>query len=202
MAQCSSRSDLNLCRRGRLGHRSDRDLPEPRTLVRQSRQAIVQSAELGLRSGLDDIVSADGVLGLADPAPAGSLNATNGTDLILCPAGAECGMVLDGRTATYGFGELDTLVPAYAATIHRSQGSEYPAVVIAVMTQHYPMLQRNLLYTGVTRGKKLVVHRRTKESRRDRRPERFKATAMVEAPRQAATETNGQREATNHGGFE
>jgi exodeoxyribonuclease V alpha subunit len=63
----------------------------------------------------------------------------------------------DGRGVTYGFGELDTLVPAYAATIHKSQGSEYPAVVIPVMTQHYPMLQRNLLYTGVTRGKRLVV---------------------------------------------
>jgi exodeoxyribonuclease V alpha subunit len=49
------------------------------------------------------------------------------------------------------------LVPAYAATIHKSQGSEYPAVVIPVMTQHYTMLQRNLLYTGVTRGKRLVV---------------------------------------------
>ena len=48
-------------------------------------------------------------------------------------------------------------MPAYAATIHKSQGSEYPAVVIPVMTQHYAMLQRNLLYTGVTRGKKLVV---------------------------------------------
>ena len=63
----------------------------------------------------------------------------------------------DGRIVTYGFGELDTLVPAYAATIHKSQGSEYPAVVIPVMTQHYAMLQRNLLYTGVTRGKQLVV---------------------------------------------
>jgi exodeoxyribonuclease V alpha subunit len=63
----------------------------------------------------------------------------------------------DGRSVTYGFGELDTLVPAYAATIHKSQGSEYPAVVIPMMTQHYTMLQRNLLYTGVTRGKKLVV---------------------------------------------
>jgi exodeoxyribonuclease V alpha subunit len=63
----------------------------------------------------------------------------------------------DGRSVTYGFGELDTLVPAYAATIHKSQGSEYPAVVIPIMTQHYTMLQRNLLYTGVTRGKRLVV---------------------------------------------
>jgi len=63
----------------------------------------------------------------------------------------------DGRSVTYGFGELDTLVPAYATSIHKSQGSEYPAVVIPVMTQHYAMLQRNLLYTGVTRGKRLVV---------------------------------------------
>jgi exodeoxyribonuclease V alpha subunit len=63
----------------------------------------------------------------------------------------------DGRQVTYGFGELDTLVPAYAVTIHKSQGSEYPAVVIPVLTQHYAMLQRNLLYTGVTRGKRLVV---------------------------------------------
>ena len=63
----------------------------------------------------------------------------------------------DSRPITYGFGELDMLVPAYATTIHKSQGSEYPAVVIPVMTQHYAMLQRNLLYTGVTRGKRLVV---------------------------------------------
>jgi exodeoxyribonuclease V alpha subunit len=63
----------------------------------------------------------------------------------------------DGRLVNYEFGELDTLVPAYAATIHKSQGSEYPAVVIPIMTQHYAMLQRNLIYTGVTRGKKLVI---------------------------------------------
>jgi exodeoxyribonuclease V alpha subunit len=63
----------------------------------------------------------------------------------------------DGRSVTYGFGELDMLVPAYAATIHKGQGSEYPAVIIPVLTQHYAMLQRNLLYTGVTRGKRLVV---------------------------------------------
>jgi len=71
--------------------------------------------------------------------------------------GGELVASFDGRAVTYAFGELDTLVPAYAATIHKSQGSEYPAVVIPVMTQHYAMLQRNLLYTGVTRGKKLVV---------------------------------------------
>jgi exodeoxyribonuclease V alpha subunit len=63
----------------------------------------------------------------------------------------------DGRAVRYGFDKLDTLVPAYAATIHKSQGSEYPAVVIRMLTQHYAMLRRNLLYTGVTRGKQLVV---------------------------------------------
>src|SRR5262245_43944124 len=73
------------------------------------------------------------------------------------PDDGELTASFDGRAVTYGFGELDTLVPAYAVTIHKSQGSEYPAVVIPVMTQHYAMLQRNLLYTGVTRGKKLVV---------------------------------------------
>ena len=62
-----------------------------------------------------------------------------------------------GRELVYGFGEPDTLVPAYAATVHKSQGSEYPAVIIPVLTQHYAMLRRNLLYTGVTRGKRLVV---------------------------------------------
>jgi exodeoxyribonuclease V alpha subunit len=73
------------------------------------------------------------------------------------PEGGELIARFDDRAVAYGFGELDTLVPAYAATIHKSQGSEYPAVVIPVLTQHYTMLQRNLLYTGVTRGKRLVV---------------------------------------------
>jgi exodeoxyribonuclease V alpha subunit len=63
----------------------------------------------------------------------------------------------DERNVPYDFEELDELVPAYAISIHKSQGSEYPAVVIPLMTQHYVMLQRNLVYTGVTRGKKLVI---------------------------------------------
>ena len=57
----------------------------------------------------------------------------------------------DGRSITYGFGELDMLVPAYAATIHKSQGSEYPAVIIPVLTLRQAAAE--LLYTGVTRGK-------------------------------------------------
>jgi exodeoxyribonuclease V alpha subunit len=63
----------------------------------------------------------------------------------------------EGRAVEYGFGELDELVLAYATTIHKAQGSEYPVVVIPLATQHYAMLARNLLYTGVTRGRRLVV---------------------------------------------
>jgi exodeoxyribonuclease V alpha subunit len=56
-----------------------------------------------------------------------------------------------------GLVEFDELAPAYATTIHKSQGSEYTAVVMPLTTQHYPMLRRNLVYTGITRGKRLVV---------------------------------------------
>ena len=69
----------------------------------------------------------------------------------------ELSVDFDGRDVNYGFGELDELVLAYATTIHKSQGSEYPALVIPLTTQHYTMLQRNLVYTGVKRGKRLVV---------------------------------------------
>ena len=57
----------------------------------------------------------------------------------------------------YDFGELDEISLAYAITIHKSQGSEFPAVVIPLATQHYMLLQRNLIYTGITRGKRLLV---------------------------------------------
>jgi exodeoxyribonuclease V alpha subunit len=63
----------------------------------------------------------------------------------------------DGRPVSYEAGELDELALAYATTIHKAQGSEYPAVVVPLTTQHYPMLRRNLLYTAVTRGRRLVV---------------------------------------------
>jgi exodeoxyribonuclease V alpha subunit len=63
----------------------------------------------------------------------------------------------EGREVTYGLTELDQLVHAYAVTIHKSQGSEYPAVVVVMTAEHYVMLQRKLLYTALTRGKRLVV---------------------------------------------
>jgi exodeoxyribonuclease V alpha subunit len=84
-----------------------------------------------------------------------AIDADNSELGVLFPT-SEAG-VQSSRVVVYGWGELDHLVPAYACTIHKSQGSEYPAVVIPLLTQHYAMLQRNLVYTGLTRGKQLVV---------------------------------------------
>jgi exodeoxyribonuclease V alpha subunit len=64
---------------------------------------------------------------------------------------------IDGREIPYDFSELDELVLAYSITVHKAQGSEYSAVVVPLLTQHYMMLQRNLLYTAITRARKLAV---------------------------------------------
>ena len=69
----------------------------------------------------------------------------------------ELTVVFDGREVLYDVTELDELVLAYATTVHKSQGSEYPIVVMPVLMTHYVMLQRNLIYTGVTRAKKVLV---------------------------------------------
>ncbi len=69
----------------------------------------------------------------------------------------ECQVLFDGRPVVYAVAELDELSLAYAVSVHKSQGSEYPAVVMPILTQHYVMLRRNLLYTAMTRGRKLVV---------------------------------------------
>lgn len=64
---------------------------------------------------------------------------------------------IDGRRVEYDFSEADQLVLAYAVTVHKAQGSEFPCIVLPVLTQHYVMLQRNLLYTAITRAEKLCV---------------------------------------------
>jgi len=62
-----------------------------------------------------------------------------------------------GRAVRYDAAEFDQITIAYAISVHKSQGSEYPAVIVPLVTQHYVMLQRNLLYTAMTRGQKLVI---------------------------------------------
>ncbi len=66
-------------------------------------------------------------------------------------------VAVDGREVRYDLTDLDELMPAYAISVHKSQGNEYPAVVVPLLTQHFVLLQRNLLYTAITRGKQLVV---------------------------------------------
>ena len=80
-------------------------------------------------------------------------------DVGLIVAQGSAGVVIqfDQRLVEYDRESMDRLGLAYACSVHKSQGSEYPAVVLPVLTEHWLMLQRNLLYTAVTRGKQLVV---------------------------------------------
>ncbi|MCP4692579.1 MAG: ATP-dependent RecD-like DNA helicase, partial [Desulfobacterales bacterium] len=73
------------------------------------------------------------------------------------PEDQQTTITFDGRPVVYEYSDLDEIVLAYAVSVHKSQGSEYPAVVIPILTQHYILLQRNLIYTAVTRGRRLVV---------------------------------------------
>ena len=105
------------------------------------------------------------------------------------PEEQELTVNFDGRQVAYDFGELDELMLSYAVTIHKSQGSEYPCVVIPLHTQHYMLLQRNLLYTAITRGRKLVVlvgTRRAVTMAVKRMAARRRVTTLAERMKQAA----------------
>jgi exodeoxyribonuclease V alpha subunit len=98
----------------------------------------------------------------------------------------------DGRPLVYSLGELDELTLAFSMTVHKAQGSEYPAVVIPLHTQHFMMLQRNLVYTGVTRGKRLVVlvgSRKALEMAVQRQDTARRCTALARRLREAADST-------------
>ncbi len=84
-------------------------------------------------------------------------NGDLGRILALDPGAEQMTIAFDGRPVQYRFSDLDRLMLAYAVTVHKSQGSEYPAVVVPISTHHYVMLRRNLLYTAITRGRQLVV---------------------------------------------
>ena len=83
----------------------------------------------------------------------GDIGRVSGID----PEERELRVSYEGREVVYDFGELDELTPAYAITVHKSQGSEFPVVVIPLAMAHFLLLQRNLIYTGITRGRRLVV---------------------------------------------
>jgi len=84
-------------------------------------------------------------------------NGDVGRVISIDPGDEKMTIAFDGRPIDYPFAELGRLMLAYAITVHKSQGSEYPAVVVPVSTHHYVMLRRNLLYTAITRGRRLVV---------------------------------------------
>jgi len=84
-------------------------------------------------------------------------NGDMGHILRLEPETREVIISFEGRELPYDFTDLDEVILAYAVSVHKSQGSEYPAVIIPILIQHYMLLQRNLIYTAVTRGKKLVI---------------------------------------------
>ncbi|NLD61783.1 ATP-dependent RecD-like DNA helicase [Candidatus Sumerlaeota bacterium] len=84
-------------------------------------------------------------------------NGDIGTITSIEPVEQQLTASFDGRPVTYDFKELDEIEPAYAITVHKSQGSEYKCVVLVLMASHFVMLQRNLLYTAVTRGRKHVI---------------------------------------------
>ena len=108
----------------------------------------------------------------------------------------------DETGVEYDFSELDELQPSFAMTVHRAQGGEFPAVVVPLLTQHYPMLQRNLLYTAITRGRRLVVvvgsRRALAMAVRNGRPGERNSMLGV---RLSGAET-GSREASPEGGFQ
>jgi exodeoxyribonuclease V alpha subunit len=91
-------------------------------------------------------------------------NGDIGTIRTVDPKGENFSVDYYGRTVNYDFTETDEVSLAYAISVHKSQGSEYPAVIMPLMTQHYILLQRNLLYTGITRGKRLVILIGTKKA--------------------------------------
>ena len=91
-------------------------------------------------------------------------NGDIGTISAVDPKGNNFRVDYYGRTVNYDFTETDEVSLAYAISVHKSQGSEYPAVILPLMTQHYVLLQRNLLYTAITRGKRLVILIGTKKA--------------------------------------
>jgi len=99
----------------------------------------------------------DRVLQLRNNYDKGIYNGDLGRIAAIDPSEQSVVVQIDGRDVSYDFSDLDELALAYAVTVHKSQGSEYPAVIVPVHTTHYLMLQRNLLYTAITRARRLLV---------------------------------------------
>ncbi len=117
-----------------------------------------------LTRGSITLKTGDKVMQIANNYDKDVYNGDIGKIISINPEDQEVTVSYEKRPVAYEYAELDEIVLAYAVTVHKSQGSEYPAVVMPLLTQHYMLLQRNLLYTAITRGKKLVVIIGTKKA--------------------------------------
>jgi exodeoxyribonuclease V alpha subunit len=125
--------------------------------LNQLLQEALSSGAEQLQSGSRIFRTGDRVMQLRNNYDKDVFNGDVGRIVRVAREAGELVVLFDEREVAYASDDLDELALAYAATVHKSQGSEYPAVVIPIHTQHFVMLQRSLLYTAVTRGKKLVV---------------------------------------------
>ena len=142
--------------RGIAGTPGSAVLPGPSAPPRSS-LAAASSGPAIEAAGRRPLHPADKVMQIRNNYEIEVFNGDIGRILRIDPASRQVQVRFEDRIVSYEASQLDDLVLAYACTIHKSQGSEYPAVVIPLHTQHSVMLQRNLLYTGLTRGKRLVV---------------------------------------------
>ena len=132
--------------------------------LNQMIQEAVNPGETGFRRGGVSFRARDKVMQIRNNYEKEVFNGDIGIVESTDPEERELIVNFEGRSVTYDISELDELVLAYAVTIHKSQGSEYPIVVMPILMSHYVMLQRNLVYTGVTRAKKVLVLVGTKKA--------------------------------------
>ena len=132
--------------------------------LNQMLQEAVNASSPGLRRGGVEYRLHDKVMQIRNNYEKEVFNGDIGTVARVSQEDRELTVIFDGREVLYDVTELDELVLAYATTIHKSQGSEYPIVVMPILMTHYVMLQRNLVYTGVTRAKKVMVMVGTKKA--------------------------------------
>ena len=134
------------------------------THLNQELQKILNPNTVAIQRGIREFKILDKVMQIRNNYDKHTYNGDIGRIIDINFLEQEVQLNFDGKQVVYDFSSLDEIVHAYAVSIHKSQGSEYPAVIIPVVTQHYILLQRNLIYTAVTRGKKLVVLVGTKKA--------------------------------------